>query len=424
LPLNLSAGAVAHQSIRYKTSTSADAPGCVQAGWMDAITTADMGSAALLVSKSLLKPICSVVDVGGYRPGPGDVTPLDTVPPAGERQLMLRTDRATYYEDEWFAVQTDPRSNAKGAQPILLLAQRSPTGETRLDEVQPDVLPLGYSYRQEGRPNLGFAEIDSGARSRWSGLGEHSFQLFQVDGTTSNGELHFLRSKPLAVVIADAATIARKWGVAQQGVRVDLTLDKTQFCLGEDIAAHIAAQIVEAKEPVVGALVHNFHLNIGDEDGPLENSEPWANLQGLIVESFGPILDCSATPDVGKAIPLNRPAGLELGKVIPLNRSLRALGLLPTRPGKYQLSVAWRAYHAPSRLCPPEPEQPLVTVTSNAVTITVVGEPRPTQLPQFPEYTAWKSRFRLIDTALGREPPYWTSQQDWSGFGPLLPRAL
>jgi hypothetical protein len=94
-----------------------------------------------------------------------------------------------------------------------------------------------------------------------------------------------------------------------------------------------------------------------------------------------------------------------MGRVIPLDRSLRDFGLLPTRPGAYQLSVTWSPYYSRMAACPrtlPDPpEQPFVTVTSNPVTITVVGAPPPTELPEVPEYTAWKAHFRLVETGFG-----------------------
>ena len=402
LPLLLAAGGFAHQTFRYSTSSDGSGAGCVQAGWMSTIANDDMKHAILLVSKSLLKPICSAVDVVGYRLGQGDVTTLETEPPNRERPLTLRAERTTYYTDEWFALQTDSQLAAKSTAPVLLLQERSSEGETRLDEVQAGTMRrLGSPRRQADNRDHSFAEIDSGAHSRWGGLGDHSFQLLQVEGVKANGEIHFLRSRPLIVHIADAAEIPRTWGVPQQGVRVDLTLDKTRFQLGDDIAAHIAAQVVEAQEPVYGepflrdgAFFHtiagSFHLSIRDADGPLENSERRANLLAFFGGSSGPSV-C--------------PAPLQVGKVIPLDRSLREFGLLPTRPGTYHLSVTWSPYHSrfsecPSHLSDP-PEQPFVTVVSNAITILVEGKPTATALPPFPEYTSWKKQFRLVDTAFG-----------------------
>ena len=306
LPLLLSAGQFAHQSFRYRTSPDSSAAGCVQAGWMSTIANDDMKHAILLVSKSLLKPICSAVDVVGYRPGPGDVTALDAEPSPEEHELALRAERNTYYTDEWFALQTDPQPATKGGASILLLKERGPRGDTRLDEVQVGTMwRLGFPRRQANKQDHSFAEIDSGAHSRWGGLGDHSFQLFQIEGAKANGEINFLRSRPLIVHIADAAEIPRTWGVTQQGVRVDLTLDKTRFQLGEDIAAHIAAQVVDAKEPVYGepflregafflTIAGSFHLSIRDADGPLENSDRRANLYGFVGGSSGPSVCPSA----------------------------------------------------------------------------------------------------------------------------------
>lgn len=401
LPLLLTSQGFAHQSFRYRTSPDTGAAGCVQAGSMSTTANDDIKHPILLVSKSLLRPICSPVDVVGYRSGPGGVTAPDAEPSPGERELTLRSERATYYTDEWFVLWTDPQPATKESASVLLLHERGPGGDTRLDEVQAGTWQRDFLRRWGANQEHTADEIDAGALHRWRGIGDHSFQLFQVNDGTASGEIHFLCSRPLTVHVADAASIPRAWGPTQQGVRVDLTLDKTKFQLGEDIAAHIAAQVVDAKEPVYGepfrhrgliflTTAGSFHLSIRDADGPLENSDRRANLDKLASGSSG-----------GNPCP----ATLEAGKVIPLNRSLLEYGLLPTRPGTYQLSVTWSPYHSRFSTCPdqrPEkPEQPFVTVTSNTTTITVVGEPPATALPPVREYTAWKKHFRLVDTPFG-----------------------
>ncbi len=201
--------------------------------------------------------------------------------------------------------------------------------------------------------------------------------------------------------IASEFSTARKWGSTQQGVRVNLTLDKFEFQLGEDIVAHIAVQVVDTKEPVYGepfvrvgaffqTIAGSFHLTILDADGPIENSDRRTNIY---------------EPSFGSSGPSVCPKPLEVGKVVPLDRSLHRFGLLPIRPGTYQLSVTWSPYHSRASECssqlPVHPEQPFVTVTSNALTVTVLGNAPPSNVPQFPEYTAWREHFSLVDTAFG-----------------------
>jgi len=420
LPLVLADGAFAHQTFRYRTSSRSDTPGCVQPGWMSATANADMQHPLIVTSKSLLKPICSAVDVVGYRAGPGDVTPLDTATPDGERQPMLKAERSTYYAGEEISLRTDPQPVSAGVAPVLLLYRRSPGGDTRIEEALTRKFRMDTFFHEVGSAD-GSLEIYSGGRISGADFGEHQFQLLQFDGTTGTGEVHSLHSRPITVLVADAAKIERTWGETQQGVRVDLTLDKTEFHLGEDIAAHIATQVADGTEPVYGEPyvrrgaflstgAASFHLSIWDADGPLENSDRLANL--------------FAFPD-GSSGPLVCPSPLEVNKVLPVDRSLRDFGLLPTRPGTYQISVTWSPYHALFSDClmerPPAPERSFVTVTSRPVTITVVGDTRPTALPQFPEYTAWKAQFRLVDTGFG---PLTALLDSATGFEWLRPTLL
>src|SRR3954463_9792487 len=69
--------------------------------------------------------------------------------------------------------------------------------------------------------------------------------------------LHALESlaqtQPVAKTsVAKPETIQPDWGEEKQGVRVALNLDKLTFDLGEDVAAHISAQVVSASQPVYG----------------------------------------------------------------------------------------------------------------------------------------------------------------------------
>jgi hypothetical protein len=395
VPFLLAPDALAHQSVAYRTSASSDAPGCLRIGWISAIANADLKHPILFTGKSLLKPACSAVDAVGYRRGPGDVTDFYESPIPGERQLTLIAGHPIYSTYVWIPFRTDPQAATTGDERVLLLSARSPEGDTRVDEVRP--FPVGHSGAPAGDAESGLAGIEAfGAPP-----GENTFQLFQADRTTADGELHFLRSVPLTVLITDPATIARNWGATQEGVRVDLTLDKTDFRLGEDIAVHIAAEVVESSQAVYGepyrpdgAFFHTitggFQLRMWDDDGPLENTDHQANLYRFPDGSSGPV---ACTPS------------LEVGKVIPLDIWLRNLGLLPTRSGTYQLQVTWSPYHSRFAACPnvwPDPpEQPFVTVMSNPVTIAVTGTPSATPLPAVPDFTAWTAHFHLVETAFG-----------------------
>ncbi|HEX3377556.1 MAG TPA: hypothetical protein VHS29_11890 [Candidatus Acidoferrales bacterium] len=57
--------------------------------------------------------------------------------------------------------------------------------------------------------------------------------------SAADGEL---LSNTLSIEVADASTIARKWGPQVKNLAVDVTLDKNTYAVGEDVALHIAVE--------------------------------------------------------------------------------------------------------------------------------------------------------------------------------------
>jgi hypothetical protein len=216
--------------------------------------------------------------------------------------------------------------------------------------------------------------------------------------------LHALESlaqtQPVAKTsVAKPETIQPDWGEEKQGVRVALNLDKLTFDLGEDVAAHISAQVVSASQPVYGEpfrarpafgndMRGSFRIFVMDDDGPLVR-DPSEDFYNRWMVS-------------GPSLP---PPALPVGNAIPWEMSLKKLGLLPGLPGRYQLKVTWSVYRA-NNPSPSEDgnrvERPFVTVVSRPVVIQIVGTPK-TDIADVPEYTAWKSKFSLADTQFGEK---------------------
>ena len=98
----------------------------------------------------------------------------------------------------------------------------------------------------------------------------------------------------------------------------------------EDVPLHIAVESVSAPPPVYGEPIRrpafegysssSISVVVQDEDGPLT-----------------PQLDSSGAETFGG--PLLCPPPYPQGTPVQVERSLRQLGLLPTKPGNYKISV-------------------------------------------------------------------------------------
>ena len=120
------------------------------------------------------------------------------------------------------------------------------------------------------------------------------------------------------------------------GVRVGLSVDKLTYALGEDIALHVAVENGSASVPIFGEpflrrpIFGNDNLiglrvDVLDEDGPLRVQPPSPD---TIRTGGGP----SLCPTLF----------MKLAKPVAVEKSLRTLGLLPTRPGEYKIIVRAR----------------------------------------------------------------------------------
>jgi hypothetical protein len=320
-PLSLNPGQVARQVFRWKTMPPNETVACFEPKWMS--------GPILAVTPSLLKRVCSDVEVSGFSLAP---SPDDERKPAFE----LASEKGRYYEGERFYVRVSGIQAGAGAAgneescPTLYLRERSPDGTTRIDEVQPLAFkgcPRAILGHRVGDWQSGF-ELDSGAGGRWAGFGEHTIEVFQLTGSPENGPLRFASSNILRFQLADPSAMPRKWGPRVKGVAADITLDKDTFRIGEDVALHMAVANLDAEVPVYSwdALwdpCSVVTIEVRDASGSsLPASERLPNWSICSGHGFGP-----------------RPYAK--GKVVPLERSLGAEGWLPNHAGTYTITVTW-----------------------------------------------------------------------------------
>jgi hypothetical protein len=202
--------------------------------------------------------------------------------------------------------------------PDFLPAERSPDSATRIDEVQ-SITSVGCKTFIPGRRPISSEssfEIDAGADSRWSGLGEHTLQVFQLVGSANDPPMEFVSSNVLRLEIADPVTMPREWGTKVKGVAVDVTLEKDTYRVGENIPLHIAVEDFDAPftihtwDPLWDPCV-TIGVRVLDLHGqPLAEDERFADRDLCMGHGFGP-----------------RPIAKR--KVIPIERTLDGEGWLP-----------------------------------------------------------------------------------------------
>ena len=330
-PITVNPGEVARQTVRWKTKPPSLNGKCLQLEWM-------VQDAVLLGIPSLLKPVCSEVDYSPFTLASREeaaTMPDLTQTPA----LQLTSNNPEYYPGESFFVRVaSPHEErpTSGSCPLLYQWHRSPDGSTRFDEVRP-VAFTGCKEsafgHEAGNWESGF-ELDSGANSRWVGVGKHAMQVFQLVDPHDDTRLRFTASNVLRYNIIDPMTITRKWGQRAKGTAVSLTLDRDAYRVGEDIPVHIALEDFDASTPLyawdpVWDPCMAIGIEIKDATGhrvPVEERLPnWSICTG---HGFGP-----------------RP--VEKGRTITIEQSLRRSGWLPSRPGTYTLIVTWATCSGP-----------------------------------------------------------------------------
>jgi hypothetical protein len=368
-PVVLNPGEAAHQTYRWNTVATTEGGKCLQ-----------IRALFLVAAPTLFKPVCSEIAVS--RTYAGEFVPpvLKDEPSTDEAEIdeafVLSSSKPRYYRDEIFTLRVglanpDSRPASGEECPTLLLRERSPNGVTRFDEVSPGGFKTCKSFWLGADRNADYQsgfEVDSGVNSRWGGLGEHSFELFQPVGFSRLGRIQFVRSNKLTVQIDDPALIPRKWQGNVNGVGVDVTLDKGAYKLGEDIPLHIATENFDAPVPIYAVdPVWDPYPAIGIEvrdvtERPLPRNERFSNELLWMGHGLGPV-----------AYPA--------GKLVTIERTLAGQGWLPNRPGVYAVVVTWRTFDGThvepgSGRSRKADIEPYATVQA-AATFRIVAEPSP-----------------------------------------------
>lgn len=373
-PVVLKPGEIAHQTFRWNTVAPTAAVKCLK--------LKALAGAVFVVTPQLFKPVCSQIAVsrvyaGAFVPPARENLQPTGKTPAGEI-FALSSSKPRYYQGDIFDLHVvlryphSARPSSKAC-PTLFLRERSPDGDTRFDNVRAfgfepcktfwptwnGMLPVDWQSR---------FEVDSGAESRWTGIGEHTFELFEPVGSSHDGEIRFACSNKLAVQIDDPALIARTWSGKANGIGVDVTLDKSTYELGENIWLHIAVENFDAPVSIYATSpmwdpFKSIGIEVRGARGRLlPESERYPFSPIWIGEGHGPVL-------------------FPPGKLVPIERSLAIQGWLPNQPGVYTVVVTWHALqrtHPERGLQPPQKYafKSYATVRATA-SFRVVGGPSP-----------------------------------------------
>lgn len=326
-PITVAPGEAALQTFRWKTVAADSSVHCVTPKWIS--------GPVLLVTPSLLKPVCSPVDVSHFTLKTSEVS-ADATPNAQRAAFELTTERNRYYTGESFSLKLAPVEAGPGivpnpkSCPTFYLRERSPNGATRIDEVQP-ITSVGCKSFIPGRRPINSEssfEIESGANSRWMGVGEHTLRILQLAGSADDSRIEFISSNVLHLAIADPVTMARKWGTKVKGIAADVTLEKDTYRTGENVPLHMAVADFDAPVTIftwdpLWDPCSTVGVQVLDSAGrPLSDSQRFPDHYMCMGHGFGP-----------------RP--IEKGKVIPIERTLAGEGWLPNQPGTYTIVVRW-----------------------------------------------------------------------------------
>ena len=364
-PLTINPGQTAQQTFRWKTGSPGRAGPCLQPQSMTGLV--------LLVAPSLLKPICSDYEVSRYSLAPTPDSEGQFGEGAQAPKFELTSDKGMYYAGEAFSLHlalAPPglQAPSKGEScPRLYLRHRSSDGTTRIDAIEPlafkgcPQIALGH---QPGDWQSGF-DLDSGANSKWEGLGEHTMEVLQLVGSRDDPQLHFASSNVLRIQISDPSSIPRQWGPRVKGIAADITLDKDTYRVGEDVPLHMAVENFDADVPVYGwdpvwDPCEIVGIEVQDAGGrALPTDERFPNWSICTGHGLGPIKLYAK------------------GKVVPLERTLGADGWLPNHPGTYTVLISWGpcggSKHDAATADSPAALEPLAVVHATATIHIVSG---------------------------------------------------
>lgn len=377
--LAILSGQTVHTAHRWNMKDEAPPSRCQQGGltfWVYQPSLSVVISAPTLLTKA-----CASWTSEGYQPGPfvpdWKTGNAGTTPPTAP---VLIAPKATYDDGENVELRVRPGTlgASDGKCPVLFQTVRDSTGTVLWEITNPIVVnsangcvaQSSWGRKWWGPKDEYPVELRRNGVLGQIALGKRIVTVSELAGTGPDGELRLVSSNPLTLTVVDPATIQRTWGKAEEGVRADLTVDNLAYTVGEDIPLHLAIENVSASRPLYsmplngGACPSDYTVHVEKEDG----SPP----------EFFQLPFFSESEAVCVAGYRRNP--LVVGKTVPNEDTLSRLGLLPSQPGVYRITVSWRVYDnlsSGSDRANLNQQRPYVTVTSAASTLRIMQSEAP-----------------------------------------------
>lgn len=357
-PLQLAPGKVAGLRVVWQTKFAPGGEPCQEGGEMN-------GTFWSIWADTLLRDVCSVVNVESYFPVP-DESRSDVDRDSSVKVSLSSSGNTNYWLDSFWLDITilDPNALLKLGEhscPPLFFQMRSSEGTTTLQKASGycTVRPLPQA---PGRSiNLNLSTMGWGALGA---PGTHTIQLLTPHDSASAERVVMIGSNTLKVQTVDPVTMPRKWGPESKGLAISLFLDKAVYPVGEDIPLRMALKNFSSDEPIASGELPCF-----------------AGLSFRVHDATGIGRESHQMMCSGHGWQIGYPKGV----VVPVGGvTLKHLGLLPPRPGKYTVEVTWPAQT--EKGAKPENESkaqvsfgatliPYATVTSDPVQFEIVTSP-------------------------------------------------
>ena len=358
--MSLQPGGFAHMSVQWKDASQTGGPKCVDISGMNVFLSFRSPQSRGSVSIAFPPPAPLVCTAAIYSSLITGRDPYSSAADAARlAAIKVSMPKDAYYPGE----DVYPRVTMPVNEPLplrnrcpqLFMLVRDSTGLT--------------SYRPVGGPNDYSCKIVTAERGEatlrvklqlWNDkdLSERWLQFFQYTSMdTGPGSWKLLaQSPPVEYRVADPAKIVRTWGPEVKGLALDVTLDKTTFAVGEDVAAHVAFRNISAAEPMIEPRDNRIDIVIQDAGG--QRVYPQTG-DGYPAFFSGPGVVPTIAP----------------GSTITAEMNVWLLGV---PPGTYAVLGRWEAYVvncAPGLVCVDPagaPPEPYAVVTSKPTTIHVV----------------------------------------------------
>ncbi len=304
--------------------------------------------------------MCLGWEPGGYLPGafvPDWKAPSSSAEEAPSPPVLIAL-KQTYYEHEMIELrlQVKEGSVVDGKCPVLLETVHGEQETLTREIINQSAINSANGCRAwspwrgawHGPANEYPIEVIAGGGRGLDTPGERTVTVAELAGMGPDGEQRLVSSNAVTVNVVDGTKVSRNWGNMEQGVRVDLTLDKLSYALEDDIPFHLAFENLSAKEVVYGRA---YGLSGGCSDGiNVVNPESFdfrlkvEKQDGSVPQFFErPEYEGGGFSCVGGSLPNPVPQG----KPLTVEASLFQFGMLPREPGVYRVTATWNVYTNP-----------------------------------------------------------------------------